>query len=95
MSSNQRFAKEFLIQYGCITDHDAYEHLRVSVEVDKNSPETKGEVFLNGFPVGTVEFISKHKYQAIRYNGSTKIERGVYKKLGRAISSIITDFVSV
>jgi hypothetical protein len=91
--SNDRFAKEFLVQYGCVTDHDAYEHLRVSIEVDKAFPETRGIVHLNGRPIGIVEYIDKKQFRAVRYQNTKEVELGVYKKLGLATAKIITDLL--
>ncbi len=91
-----KFAKEYQIQYGCILDHDTYNFLRVSIESDTESPETKGEVFLNGKPVGTIEYIGKKQFLATRYVGMGKnkmVKVGEFKEMGRATAAIISDFI--
>ena len=92
--ARQRFAKEFQIQYGCVIDHDTYNFLRVSIEADATSPETKGEVFLNGKAIGTIEYLDKKRFQATRYSGDTHVNVGEYRELGRASAAIISDFIT-
>ena len=89
-----KFAKEFQVQYGCVIDHDAYNSLRISIEVDKESPETKGEVFLNGHAVGIVEFLGKKQFRATRYKGEKRVKLGEFPELGKAAAGIISDFIT-
>jgi hypothetical protein len=92
--ARNRFANDFQIQYGCVIDHDTYNSLRVSIEVDRENPETRGEVFLNGHAIGTVEFLGKKRFHATRYNGEKRVTLGEFKELGRAAAGIISDFIT-
>lgn len=92
--ARKKFANEFQIQYGCVIDHDAYNWFRVSIEVDQEHPETRGEVFLNGHPVGLVEFLGKKQFRATRYKGEKKVKLGEFPALGKAAAGIISDFIT-
>jgi hypothetical protein len=91
--ARSKFANEFQIQYGCVIDHDVYNSLRVSIEVDRDTPESRGEVFLNGRAVGLVEFLGKKRFHATRYKGEKRVKIGEFAELGKAAASIISDFI--
>ena len=91
--ASKKFAKDYQIQYECVMDHDAYNFLRVSIEVDRARPETHGEVCLNGVPVGLIEYIGKKQFKATRYQGKERVNLGEFSILGRAAAAIITDFI--
>lgn len=86
--AKKKFGNEYEIQYECVLDHNAYEYLRVSIEVDRANPTTRGVVCLNGRPIGLVEYLGKRRFKATR-NGPTEL--GEFKDLGLAAAKIITD----
>jgi hypothetical protein len=103
------FNNEYQILYDTIRDHDVYNYLKVSLEVDRGM-DNVAVVWLNGKPIGAITIID-HKYKALRKDTMgefaivtartdthDEVMRGTYlgrlfDTVGQATAAIISDYV--
>jgi hypothetical protein len=79
------------VRYETLIDHNAYEYLRVTIDVPRNQKE-KAIVLLRGKEVGELNLIG-NKILAIRYGKKNKKKVGTFEDVGLATASIITDLL--
>jgi hypothetical protein len=88
---------EYEIQYDTIIDHDAYQFLRISLEVPRDN-KTTAIVVLNGKNIGVIRSIAQGKktlfigYRLIN-NQEILISHPPAKAIGKIAAAIISDFV--
>jgi len=93
------FGHDHEIQYDTIINHDTYTFFRISLEVPRGQ-DTEALVFLNGKEIGKVQVFRDGK-KTLGYSGFRKYnheyiparENNMFKQMGKAIASIISDFV--
>ena len=97
------FHGRYEIRYDTLIDHDAYNFLRISIEVPREQTN-QCLVVLNGQEVGLIEVASIHKgkaktFHAWRYVKKQKDKivkqklKGEFENVGRATAAVISDFV--
>lgn len=95
--SRSSFGDGVEVKYDTVLNHDTYSFLRVSIEVPRDQ-DTEALVNLNGKEIGKLildRVGKKVGYRAFRKSDSGMIElAGSFKEMGRAVASIISDFVT-
>lgn len=99
MLKKERFGNVFEICYDTVIDHDAYQFLRISLEVPRDNKEV-ATVVLNGKDVGRIQVVRANPtnrksrvlgFDAFRLSDGGEVYRGRSPKLGMAVSWVITD----
>jgi hypothetical protein len=100
MLKKNMFGDDHEIKYDSIINHDTYTFLRISLEVPRGQ-DTEALVLLNGQEIGKV-FVERNGKKTVGYFPFRKcLSTGNYvecaptiiRKMGKAIASIITDYV--
>lgn len=103
MLAKKMFHGRYEIRYDTLIDHDAYNFLRISIEVPRDQSD-ECLVVLNGKEVGLIVVANKingkaKTFHAYRYIQKAKNKiakqkvKGEFDNVGRATASIISDFV--
>jgi len=79
------------VRYDALIDHNAYEYLRVTIEVPRDQL-VKAIVNLRGMPVGEM-ILMDTGILAVRYGKKNRKKLGIFDNVGLAAASIITDLL--
>lgn len=101
--TQKMFGDGYEIKYDTIIDHDTYSYLRVSLEVDREQTQ-RAHVLLNGRIIGMVEVVVVPGQKKVGYKANRSLNAGrsfvdhlshvTFSEMGRAVASIISDFVA-
>jgi hypothetical protein len=89
---------DYEIQYDTVIDHDAYQYLRISLEVPRTDPSI-AFVVLNGKNIGIIRSLKQGRktlFIGYRYTSTgdeTILRIEPSKTIGKIAAAIISDFV--
>jgi hypothetical protein len=95
------FGNDYQIQYDTVLDHDTYNWLRVSFEVDRGNND-KAVLVLNGKEIGIImtirdesgRFMGFHAYRKNEDPSAAPLGSSLFNELGHAAAAIITNYVN-